>query len=141
MIKFYNSTDFHPSLTKIRKLVKKLFQYFKLPSEYTIEIILVDLSTIKKLNKKFLNHDYSTDVLSFPLDNSCLTQNSLPSLLGTIYLCPEYIQNQDGGVFDWEPYIIHGFIHLMNHDHTTSLQKKRWLIIQDSINQLLQQVQ
>ena len=36
----------------------------------SVSIVLVDDRSIRSMNKKYLQHDYATDVITFPLDAS-----------------------------------------------------------------------
>jgi probable rRNA maturation factor len=80
-----------------------------------ISVALVDDPTIYKLNKRFLDHDYATDVLTFPLEDGP------KGLEGEIVVSTDTaISNAQefGTTSDYELilYIIHGVLHLMNYD-------------------------
>jgi probable rRNA maturation factor len=89
----------------------------------SLSIVVVDDETIHDLNRRFLDHDYATDVLSFALE-------SRPS-----YLEGEVIVSADTAAatapeFDWPAehelllYVLHGLLHLVGYndkgDHETA---------------------
>lgn len=84
----------------------------------SISVAVVDGKEMCRLNRQYLQHDHSTDVLSF-----CLEQTS-------DYLDGEIIASADMAAeaaerYGWSAadeillYVIHGALHLMGHDDTT----------------------
>jgi probable rRNA maturation factor len=80
-----------------------------------INIIFVGHQRIRTLNKKYLNNDFATNVLTFPnCDNN--------SSSGDIVLCPIII-NQEAKKFGlssnlrWAHMIIHSMLHLQGYTH------------------------
>ncbi len=80
-----------------------------------ISIAVVTDPTIHALNKRFLDHDYPTDVLTFPLDNG------KAGLEGEIVISSDTAIRQ-GAEYENDPqrelllYIVHGVLHLMDYD-------------------------
>jgi len=126
MIIVYNLTQYKFPQSQIDRLHKKLFLHFRIVPDHILELILVNKSLIKKINYQYLQHNESTDVLSFPVDNTHLKNNKIGAIFGSIYLCPDFIKIQDQGVVDYKPYIIHGFIHLLGYNHYSQKEKKQW---------------
>ncbi|MGQ9644379.1 MAG: rRNA maturation RNase YbeY, partial [Ignavibacterium sp.] len=54
---------------KLHQYVKFITQYFNL-SIKSLEINFINSEAIKEINKKFLSHDYSTDILTFNYSES-----------------------------------------------------------------------
>ena len=79
-----------------------------------INIALVDDPTIHDLNRRFLNHDEPTDVLSFPLDDA-------DGLEGDVIASAETAA-RSAAEFGWPTadelllYVIHGTLHLIGYD-------------------------
>ncbi|MEM8485409.1 MAG: rRNA maturation RNase YbeY [Bacteroidota bacterium] len=81
-----------------------------------LSIVLSDHATVRELNVSYLNHDYNTDVLSFPLNDPEVSQ----TVDGEIYVdldtaaerCAEF-----GVTFEEEAcrYVVHGLLHLMGY--------------------------
>lgn len=84
-----------------------------------ISLAFVDNATIHTLNKRYLDHDEPTDVLSFPL-----SEPNARKLAGELVIGAEVAQAQaeerghDVGA-ELALYVIHGLLHLCGHDDTT----------------------
>jgi probable rRNA maturation factor len=84
-----------------------------------ISLAVVDNATIHTLNKRYLNHDEPTDVLSFPL-----SEPSARKLAGELVLGAEVakLQAEERGhpvEAELALYVIHGLLHLCGlDDHT-----------------------
>ena len=80
----------------------------------TISIAIVDDPAMRELNRRYLNHDYNTDVLSFLLDDE-------GDLDGEIIVSAEMATNR-ALEFGWSAademllYVIHGTLHLTGYD-------------------------
>jgi probable rRNA maturation factor len=79
-----------------------------------ISVAFVDNATIHQLNKRYLNHDEPTDVLSFPLSEG-------KRLHGELVIGAEIAKLQAetrGHAVDAELalYVIHGLLHLCGYD-------------------------
>ena len=81
----------------------------------TISVAVVDDPTMRELNRRYLNHDYNTDVLSF------LLEESDGQLDGEIIVSADTAVLR-AGEFDWSAgnelllYVIHGTLHLTGYD-------------------------
>jgi probable rRNA maturation factor len=85
-------------------------------ADYEISLAFVDNPTIHRLNKRYLDHDEPTDVLSFPLSDP-----SARKLAGELVIGVEVAQQQAterGHSVEAELtlYVIHGLLHLCGHD-------------------------
>jgi probable rRNA maturation factor len=85
-------------------------------ADYEISLAFVDNPTIHTLNKRYLDHDEPTDVLSFPL-----SEPSARKLAGEIVLGVEVAREQAQELGHDEQaeltlYVIHGLLHLCGHD-------------------------
>ena len=86
----------------------------------TVSVAVVDDATIHELNRRFLNHDWPTDVLSFVLDE---TDGSLE---GEIILSADTAA-ASAPEFGWSAadeqllYVIHGTLHLVGYDDQTDV--------------------
>ena len=83
-------------------------------ADATISVALVDSATMRQLNQQYLQHDYDTDVLSFPF-----SEPDQP-LDGEVIISPHYAAqachefgtslHQEIGI-----YLIHGLLHLCGY--------------------------
>lgn len=84
--------------------------------EAEISLAFVDNATIHQLNKRYLDHDEPTDVLTFPL-----TEPNAKKLAGEIVIGAEVAQTQatERGhdvQAELALYVIHGLLHLCGYD-------------------------
>ncbi|MBF0504329.1 MAG: rRNA maturation RNase YbeY [Candidatus Omnitrophica bacterium] len=96
--------------TKIRRALSSALSKFKCPSG-SLSIVFVGVRRMRTINKKYLGHDYVTDVLSFELSKG----------LGEIIICPRMASaNADFYKTSTEKeiilYVIHGLLHLQGFD-------------------------
>ncbi|MBV9126056.1 MAG: rRNA maturation RNase YbeY [Planctomycetes bacterium] len=90
--------------------------------EAEVSLAFVDNPTIHQLNKRFLEHDEPTDVLSFPLGEG-------KKLAGELVIGAEVAREQAASrghdvQAELALYVIHGLLHLCGHDDTTSTAVK-----------------
>ncbi len=89
-------------------------------ADYEISLAFVDNTTIHTLNKRYLNHDEPTDVLSFPL-----SEPNARKLAGELVIGAEVARTQaEERGHDVQAelalYVIHGLLHLCGHDDLTA---------------------
>jgi len=93
-------------------------------SSGTVSLAVVNDARIHELNRRYLNHDYPTDVLSFVLEQS------------PAHLAGEVIVSADTAIsssarYGWSPadelllYVIHGCLHLAGQDDQTSAAREK----------------
>lgn len=93
-----------------------------------VGVAVVDDETIHRLNRRFLEHDFPTDVITFPLEQQD------KHLEGEIVVSLDTAQ-REAGRFGWSTddelllYAIHGALHLIGYDDTTA----------DAVQQMRQQ--
>lgn len=115
---FYDHTTFQLRKGKpIKEWVKNVVSGFgKEVGE--INIIFVGKQKIQEINEQFLKHFYPTDIITFN-DNQDNTIN------GELYICPEVVKEnavhyKEFFYIEIRRVIIHGILHLLGHDDTTS---------------------
>ena len=102
------------------KILKKFpKKYLFINKRVNFTLLLSQNSNIKKLNYKFRKKNKPTDVLSFP----SFTKNELSKklkkkeiFLGDIIISYQYIFPKKKDLL-LESIFIHGFLHLLGHDH------------------------
>jgi probable rRNA maturation factor len=92
----------------------------------TLSIAVVSDRAIRPLNRRFLQHDYATDVLSFLLDSGpgWLDGEIIVSADTAAAQAPQYGESAADELL---LYVIHGTLHLAGYDDTTPDQRKRML--------------
>ncbi len=89
-----------------------------------ISIAIVGGAEMLALNRKYLNHDYPTDVLSFVLEEDD------GRLDGEIILSSDYAA-REAELYGWTAadeillYVIHGSLHLVGHDDLEPENKQK----------------
>lgn len=111
----------------------------------SLSVVLVDDATIHELNRRFLDHDEPTDVITFALDDALDSEagadgfvNPSPHTLGEIYVSCERAAAQAA---EWgnDPtrevrfLVIHGVLHLLGWDDATPADRQRMLDRQEAI--------
>jgi len=98
-------------IKKIESLCDFLGKRFNRSSEEYISLFFVENSKIKEINREFLEHDFETDVISFPMEES--------NILGDIVVSTEQAMVQKDEYNTEEEVlflIIHGFLHLLGYE-------------------------
>ena len=111
--------------SKVRKLAEAVLKGEK-AGPVDLSFAFVDDREMRKVNRKFLNHDYATDVLSFLLGDG--------NLLGEVVISTEYAAAEAGRRRipvreELLRYVAHGVLHLLGYDDVTPAKKKiMWAI-------------
>lgn len=110
-------------LKKVRTICERILDDCGIKSG-KMNIVLVDSDTSQQYNRDFLQHDYPTDTISFPLED----RRSKGHLEGEVLVCTEIAQER-AKEFGWTAeeelllYVIHGMLHLTGFDDTTPEQR------------------
>lgn len=81
-----------------------------------ISLAFVDNATIHALNKRYLNHDEPTDVLSFPLSDAKAKRLSGELVIGAEVALGQATERGHDVHAELALYVIHGLLHLCGHD-------------------------
>jgi probable rRNA maturation factor len=81
-----------------------------------ISLAFVDNATIHQLNKRYLNHDEPTDVLSFPLSEANARKLAGELVIGVEVAQTEAAQRGHDVEAELSLYVIHGLLHLCGYD-------------------------
>lgn len=106
-------------------LLKGLIKHYKL-KDPEISLVLVNTKVIKRLNKKYLNKDESTDVLSFPIgekgaDGKFYLGDIVISVPQAFKQC---FSQAHGLERELKLLTIHGFLHLLGFKHSKGIEKE-----------------
>jgi rRNA maturation RNase YbeY len=94
----------------------------------SVSVILVSDEELLEMNRRFLEHDYLTDVITFPLEEEPLE--------GEIYISLDRAREQaaEAGVglyVEVERLAIHGALHLVGYDDATPEERERMRLLED----------
>ena len=124
-------------------LKKRLNKLSKAPSfekkKHEFSILLTNNKEMKKLNYKFRKKNKATDVLSFPLK----IKNKEKLYVGDIAISFEIIKERSkktNFLLEFDKMWIHGYLHLIGHDHKKYNDYKKMLKKEKSILKFFHQV-
>ena len=115
-------------------------KYKFIKKKISLTILLSNNKNIKRLNKKFRNKNKSTDILSFPSEKRLNIKKSL--YIGDIIVSYEFMNKPKAlSALEFKNKItkvfIHGFLHLLGHDHIKLKDFKVMLIEEEMIYQTI----
>ncbi|MBI1869713.1 MAG: rRNA maturation RNase YbeY [Chlamydiae bacterium] len=125
-------TKFKINLRKVEILARATLAEEDVCAGVPIElgISFVSDQRIWTLNRKFLGHDWKTDVLAFPVDEKAGREKVW--MLGEVVISIERAMDQSQS-FNEDPerevalYMVHGILHLLGYrDKTPKLSGKMW---------------
>ena len=128
---------------KIRQILKKSIMTEKLfiKKKTEITVLLTRSSKMRFLNNKFRKINKDTDVLSFPYEIPLFFRKKIIHdniYLGDIALSFDYMTKQNQNFEDYlKKIIIHGFLHLIGHNHENNKSFLRMERAQSKIINLL----
>ena len=131
MILFFSEDIQFPHIKK--RITKQWIQKIAVENKKKIgkvSIIFCSDSYLLKLNKKYLKHNYFTDIITF-------NYNHLNLLNGDIFISLETIA-KNASIYNVTVenelfrVIIHGILHLIGYDDKTNEQKKLMKMMEDS---------
>lgn len=121
MIDIANRQDRRIPIAKVRALAGRILEGEG--REGDLSFCFVDNATIHALNRRYLRHDFATDVLAFPMDGT---------LIGEVVVSVDYaIAEAARRGIPWEEellrYVAHGTLHLLGYDdHSPRAKKEMW---------------
>ena len=131
--KHHRKTDI--SAARLRKLIKSVCIRFNI-SRATVSVAIVDDAEISKLNEKFLNHQGSTDCLSFDLSDSD-TEKEFEIVANGELAQREAALRGHSPEAELALYITHGLLHNLGFDDSTGVKAEHMHRTEDEILELL----
>jgi probable rRNA maturation factor len=126
-------TNIHRTKHIDEKAIRKLIHVMaaikrNTPFEF-LSLVFMDNSGIRKINRKYLKHNYATDVISFDLSDS-------KAVHGEIYVSLDKAaaQAKQFGVTYADEVLrltAHGILHILGYDDRTAAQRQRMLTLGD----------
>jgi len=111
-------------LERVRVVCERILADGKIISG-RINVVLVNSDTIQQYNRDFLQHDYPTDTISFPIDD----RQSEGHLEGEVLVCTE-VAKERSEEFGWTAeeesllYVVHGMLHLIGFEDALPEQQE-----------------
>jgi probable rRNA maturation factor len=110
---------------RFQVLLERLVDYYRL-DDPEVTLAFVNNITIKGLNRRFLNKNAPTDVLSFPVGE---TGADGRYYLGDIIISvpkalDQALEQKHSLEREMEVLTIHGFLHLLGYEHSKGLERE-----------------
>jgi len=107
---------------KIRRLAKAVLDG-EGAGDRSVSLAFVDNERIRDVNRRFLKHDFATDVISF------LLEDEIDRVFGELVISTEYAAGEAkrrGIPVEEEVlrYVAHGLLHLLGYDDVTPARKR-----------------
>ena len=108
-----------------RKVLIALDHLHRIPDEISeVSIAIVDDEAMRTLNRKFRRKNKTTDVLTFPADDSCADPHAKGRPLGDIVISIDQSRRQAAEqkhslATEIRYLILHGILHALGYDHET----------------------
>ena len=126
---FYDNIDFRVrGWRKIEKLVKKVIsKENKISGD--LNFIVTNDKTLKKINIKYLKHNFNTDVISFNYENQ-------GNLYGEIYVSIDTVKRNAKNYkvsyrIELVRVMIHGVLHICGYEDQNNLEKEKMSELED----------
>ena len=135
-INFSLETDsISPDLEKMNALIQFILDKFNI-TDASVNIRIVNDQDILSANRKFLNHDYITDVISFDLSENDDTRCFDIIVNGTLAETQAEKRNHSPDA-ELALYICHGLLHNLGFDDLNDTDAKKMHQTEDDILQTL----
>ena len=131
MLNIENLTNFTVNVQLLENIANSVI------TSREIDLTLCYNNTIQQYNKEYRQKNKATDVLSFPIENDIIVDDSFMPL-GSIVISVDFIvekaqEYKHSSESEMALLFIHGLLHLLGYDHETDsgeMRKKEALIIQ-----------
>lgn len=115
----------HPDLHVDERVLRRLIRHIvagETSTLGTLNVVLTGHDTVLALNRQYLGHDYTTDVLSFDLSDTpdCIDGEVYVDLDTAMQRHDEFEASFEEEVFR---YVVHGVLHLVGYSDETSAEK------------------
>ncbi len=133
-----NESGVDLDVAEFAKLARFTLGRMRVHPEAELCLRLVDEPTITEYNRRWMEKDGPTDVLSFPMDElrpGREGEAEMEGILGDMLLCPQYAAEQAPAFsrsVDDEMHLltIHGILHLLGYDHAEPDEEREMFALQ-----------
>ncbi len=107
-----------------------------------VELVYVDEEGIVEINKKYLERDYVTDIISFNYNEDASSENPQKGIEGTLYCCAPRIAEQSSELEsdpeqEFYRIFVHGLLHLSGYEDTSPEEKETMTRLENHYLELL----
>lgn len=119
---------------RIKDVLEDVCTYFQ-KTDFVLNVVFVGNRAIKQINKKFLNHNYVTDVISFDLSEQGIN-------LGEIYICVDIAEHQAKKYHvsltnELQRLAIHGLLHIFGFDDDNTENREQMTKLENQFLNIL----
>lgn len=112
---------------KIERIARMVFEN-EGTSQATVNVVVIDDAAMHEMNKKFLNHDYTTDILTFCLETQPID--------GEVYINFDAVRRQarDYKVSITNEFLrltAHGVLHMLGYDDQSTEERLKMSALED----------
>lgn len=126
---------------RMTQLARRAVRHLRITTHGTLAITFVDARRMRALNKRFLRHDRSTDVLSFRYDAgpACLPRHvRARHVVGDVVIEPTQARTYATAHRlsyreELSRYVVHGLLHWLGHEDRTPAQRRRMRAMEDRL--------
>jgi len=116
---------------KIKLLARYVLENEKISNDVGINLMFVRNNIIRKYNKKFLNKDNPTDVISF---EGNINDGSAGDIIISVEKAAEYAARNNINVNEEiARYVIHGILHCLGYEDTTDNKSRKMFKRQEKL--------
>ena len=121
-----NEQEMKVDEARLSRLAAHVLREEEVDESAELSILLVGSDHIRRLNARFADDDYATDVLSFPM----MEDEDSALLLGDVVICPQIASANAAKVghdvdAELDTLLVHGTLHLLGYDHDEEEEKQR----------------
>jgi probable rRNA maturation factor len=128
-IHIFNDTQYTPiPRAKMHRAIENVLCGEKV-LEATVSVVLVDDERIHAMNKEFLQHDYPTDIITFPLEDDAVDGEMYISITTAIRQAAEYGVSLTNELMRL---VAHGTLHLVGYDDAHPEERKQMSALEDA---------
>jgi probable rRNA maturation factor len=137
-VEVLNESGVELDVAEYGRLSRFVMSRMRVHPEAELCLKLVDEDTMAEFNKRYMDKDGPTDVLSFPMDELRPARDGEPEedgILGDMLLCPQYAAAQAPSFSrsaddEMRLLTIHGILHLLGYDHAEPDEEREMFALQ-----------
>ena len=124
---------------RLKRLARCAIRSLGIRSPGRLEVTFIDARRMRGLNKQFLHHDRTTDVLSFRYDGrGNPAAQPHPAIVGEILIAPSAARaygRRHGIPYAEElsRYVVHGLLHWLGHEDRTFSAQRKMRLMEDQL--------
>ena len=117
-------------VARMTRVARRAVRRLRIRTRGTLAITFINDRRMRTLNKRFLRHDRTTDVLSFRYDGE--------PVVGEVLIAPRAARRyaKDHGIayqHELSRYVVHGLLHWLGHEDRTRAQQQAMRAREDRV--------